>query len=132
MVKNKGYSRRSNKIPRDYETIIDSIENSDIGFFRSTKEGKILYYNKALISIFGYKSLESFSEVFSSEELYFNKSDRTKILAEITKKGYIKGKELILRKKNGNKIYVILYAKAVFDKNKEIEYIYGFIEDIKK
>lgn len=129
MLKNKGSNKKAIKIPQNYKTIIDSIENSDIGFFRSTIEGKILFCNQAFISIFGYKSLESIRKI-STEELYFNKSDRTKALAEITKKGYIKGKELVFRKKNGEKIYVLVYSKAIFDKNKKIKYIDGFIEDI--
>jgi len=111
-----------------YRTLI---ENVNIGIYRSTcySQGRFLHANPAMAKMFGYSSIEELMKI-AVIDLYQKPEDRKKFIKEILKKGFVKNKELRLRKKNGMPIWASVTAKVYYDKNGTVKWIDGAIEDI--
>ncbi|NWG04867.1 MAG: PAS domain S-box protein [Syntrophaceae bacterium] len=78
------------------------------GLFISSKEGKFLDCNQALLDMLGYSSKEEFLKMDIAQDLYVNPEDRKKLKEGIERDGYIKDWEVEFKKKNGEKITVLL------------------------
>ena len=64
------------------------------------KKESLIDFNPALMKMFGYKSKkELLSRDVSS--LYLNFEDRKELMKSIQKKGSVRNREIVLRKKNG-------------------------------
>ncbi len=92
---------------------------------------KIIECNQALIDTLGYTkeellNLDSIAELYHPESL----SVRDTIIQEYRQKGVVKDKEVILRKKTGEKLYVSFSVTAVKDKEGNILYSRGIWRDI--
>ena len=107
------------------------VENINVGIYRNTGglQGRFIQVNPAMVKIFGYDSIDEFIKV-SVLDIYKNQSDRTLFIEEIAEKGFVKEKELLLQKKDGTSIWVSVTAKVQYDKNGDIQWIDGVIEDI--
>jgi two-component system NtrC family sensor kinase len=91
------------------------------GLFISSKEGRFLDCNQALLDMLGYPSKEEFLKIDIVRDLYVNPEDR-KILKEKSERGgYVKDMEVEFKKKNGDKITVLLTGHPI--KNEEGETI---------
>ncbi len=91
------------------------------GLFISSKEGRFLDCNQALLDMLGYSSKEEFLKIDIARDLYVNPEDR-KILKEKGERGgYVKDMEVEFKKKNGDKITVLLTGHPI--KNEEGEII---------
>lgn len=94
---------------------------------------KIIECNQALIYTLGYTkeellALDSIAELYHPDSL----STRDVIIREYKQKGVVKDKEVILRKKTGEKLYVSFSVTAVKDKEGNILYSRGIWRDITK
>ncbi|AIL13202.1 hypothetical protein IM40_06330 [Candidatus Paracaedimonas acanthamoebae] len=94
---------------------------------------KIIECNQALIDALGYTKEELFA-LNSIAELYHpdSLSARDAIIREYKQKGVVKDREVILRKKTGEKLYVSFSVTAVKDKEGNILYSRGIWRDITK
>jgi len=106
-------------------------ENISLGFFRSTAgpKGKFIEVNSATTKILGYKNKK---DLYAKNvaDTYKNPDDRFKYSKKLSREGFLKNEELVLKKKNGDLIIVSETAIAVKDDNGEILYFAGIIEDI--
>ena len=103
-------------------------ENSLIGMYLTTPEGKILRANNALCNMLGFKSFEELAKI----NLDVNKeqsSKRDEFIKEIEAKGQVRGLESIWRKKNGENIYVRESARRYVNENGNVFYE-GTVENI--
>ena len=91
---------------KQYRNLAD---NSLVGIYKTSLEGKILYANEALCRIFGY---ESTKKMMSEGVLnkYKNRSDRKILIKKLKEKGRVRNFEVELVKKNGDTIIVLLSA----------------------
>ncbi len=107
------------------------VENLDVGVYRNSAgpQGGFLQGNPAIARIFGYDSVESFTQVTAADS-YQNAEDRKAFLAEISEKGSVRNKVLRLRRKDGTPFWGSCTATAHFDEKGEIDWIDGIIEDI--
>jgi PAS domain S-box-containing protein len=107
------------------------LENLNTGIYRNqlSTPSCFLEANPAMVRIFGYDSVEEFLRI-STEELYDDPSDRADFKAAILEKGFVKNKELRLRKKDGTSIIGACTAQMVYDDKGEVKWIDGVIEDI--
>lgn len=107
------------------------VENVHIGIYRNTPYdgGKFEQANSFMAHMFGFDSIEELCSVKVSS-LYQNPKDRDKFLEKIRKFGFVKDEELFLKRKDGKNIIVSVTASAYFDKNDNIDYLDGVIEDI--
>jgi len=97
--------------------------------FITSKEGKWINFNDAAVEMFGYDNREELSQVPISA-LYVNPDERTMLTALIEKQGYVKEYPVLLRRKDGAVIDVLITTgfRQDADGNK-MEY-YGTIRNI--
>jgi len=111
-----------------YKTLTN---NLNVGIYRNTAgpEGKFLEANPAIVKMFGYESKNEFMGLRVSD-LYVNPEARKTFSEKMLKKGFVKNEELLLKKKNGGHIICSVSSVAVKDKNGEVQFYDGVIEDI--
>ena len=100
------------------------------GLFVSTKEGKFLECNQALLDMLGYPDKKEFLKIRISEDLYVNPEDRKVFQEKMEKDGYAKDMEVEFKKKNGDKITVLLTGHAIRNDRGEIVGYEGINLDI--
>lgn len=107
-------------------------ENSTMGIFQSTLEGRFLTVNPAFAAILGYDSPEDLINSIKDIEhqFYFNSERRAEILAAIEAKDGTSRFESELRRKDGNLITCALSIRAVRDAGGKTIHLDGFIEDV--
>ncbi|MCF8242010.1 MAG: PAS domain-containing sensor histidine kinase [Melioribacteraceae bacterium] len=106
------------------------IENSTIGIYHSSEEGRITYANPAFLRFLGYNSLEELYSIDIAKEGYADQGTRDKFMALLREKNEIFGFETVWKKQNGDLVYLRESARVQKDKKGNIEYYEGAIEDI--
>ena len=106
------------------------INNINIGIYRNTSgEGRFIQANPAMVKMFGYDSVEEFMENTVSST-YQKPEDRINFIMELKQTGFVKDRELAVRKKDGTPIWCSVTATAQYDENGDIKWMDGVIEDI--
>jgi len=105
--------------------------NLNVGIFRNTAgpEGRFIEANPAIVKMFGFDSREEFLNTRVTD-LYKNSNDREKYSDKLFKVGSVKNEELQLQKKDGTSFIGSVSAVVVKNKNNEVKYYDGIIEDI--
>ena len=105
------------------------MENALIGIYQVEKGGKFIMANRKMAEMFGYDSPESLiSSADSIVDLYARHEERRTILNEINTKGFIRGKEVEFRRKDGNTFWIKLHTRVVTIGEKSV--YEGVMEDI--
>ncbi|HZE84806.1 MAG TPA: PAS domain S-box protein [Puia sp.] len=91
------------KSERRYRTLF---QRNLAGIYQSTIEGKIIECNNAFCKMLGYSTRTEIQEV-SSRELYFSESDRKQLISRLLYEKYLFNYESVMRKKDGETLYVI-------------------------
>jgi len=102
------------------------------GIFQSTLKGNLINANPRMAKIFGYESPESMIEEISNigKQLYVESFFRKVFIEKMSQQGTVSGFEIEVYKKNREKAWVSINARAVKEKNGSIRYIEGFLIDI--
>ena len=100
------------------------------GLFISSKEGKFLDCNQALLEMLGYLNKEEFLKIDIARDLYVNSDDRKTFQGRIERDGYVKDMEVEFKKKDGEKITVLLTGHPIKAENGEIIGYQGINLDI--
>jgi PAS domain S-box-containing protein len=107
-------------------------ENSTMGIFQSTLDGRFLMVNPAFARILGYDSPEdligSIDDIES--QFYHHAERRAEILAAIEAREGISRFDSELTRKDGTLITCSLSIRAIRDANGRITHLDGFIEDV--
>ncbi|OGP49447.1 MAG: PAS domain-containing sensor histidine kinase [Deltaproteobacteria bacterium RBG_13_43_22] len=90
-------------------------ENVGCGVFISTREGKFINANQALLDMLGYKSKEDFLNIDITKDLYARAEDRNKFMDMIEKQGHVIGYEVEFKRKDGTIIPVLLTGHVRYD-----------------
>ncbi len=127
-VKTSAYIRditERKKFERDLkgseEKLRNLFERVRHGLFISSKEGKFLDCNQALLDMLGYPTKEEFLKIDIAHDLYANPEDRKILKERIERDGYVKDWEVEFKKKNGDKITVLLTGYPI--KNEKGEFV---------
>ncbi len=110
-------------------TFKEIFENSPIGMYRSSKDGKILVTNEALVKILGYNSVDDLKGK-SIADAYADPDERTRFINLIEKFGSLVSYEHKMRKKNNSIIQISENCRLVKNKKGETLYYEGLVEDI--
>jgi len=110
-----------------YKSLFD---NSVMGMYLTTFDGKLIIVNNALIKMLGYKNFEDIASLNLNEDGYADKEDRIKFIDNFKEKDELKGFESIWERKDRTEIYVRENAKAIKDNSGKILYFEGTVEDI--
>jgi PAS domain S-box-containing protein len=123
----------SEKLLRETEDKYRSIfENAVEGMFQTTPGGRFIAANPALARIYGFKSpqelLDNITDV--ANQMYVKPEDR-KILQNLyATQGFVSNFITQLYRKDGEKIWISMSARAVKDVRGEIIHYEGTVEDI--
>ncbi len=107
-------------------------ENSVVGFFQSTPEGRFLRVNHAFAKMLGYESPEELVSSISdiTSQAYANPKDRSRYHKSLKAHGYVEDFELKVRCKDGSEVWLSDSSRAFFDKNGEAVRYEGIVVDI--
>jgi two-component system NtrC family sensor kinase len=100
------------------------------GLFISSKEGRFLDCNQALLEMAGYQVKEEFLRIDIAKDLYVNPEDRKKFQRLIEQQGFVKDLEVEFKRKSGEKITVLLTAHVKKDERGEVVGYEGINIDI--
>ncbi|MDP3562998.1 MAG: PAS domain S-box protein, partial [Methanoregula sp.] len=110
----------------------DLFENSVLGIFRTTREGKFSAINDTFARIAGYDSPQQMMETIKDvrTQLYVNPEDRDRFVNALQTDGVVKDFEAQYYHRDGHAVWILINAKAVCDSQGEVLYYEGTIEDI--
>jgi PAS domain S-box-containing protein len=92
-------------------------ENVAVGVYISSKEGRFLDANKALLDMLGYKNKEEFLKIDIAKDLYLKPEDRKKFQEMIEKDGRVIDYEVFFKRKDGKAIPVLHTGHARYDQH---------------
>ena len=122
--------RMERKIKDSEEKLRTLFERVRHGLFISSKEGKFLDCNQALLEMLDYPTKEEFLNIDIAQDLYVNPEDRKTFQERIERDGYVKDMEVEFKKKNGDKITVLLTGHSIKNEKGEIIGYQGINLDI--
>ena len=96
----------------DYKRLF---ENVGCGVYISSKEGKFLNANKALLDMLDYESKEEFLKIDITKDLYLRPEDRRKFQKIIERRGRVIDYEVDFRRKDGSPISVLHTGHVRYD-----------------
>ena len=105
-------------------------ENSTVGIYRTTPDGKIILANPALVKLLGYSSFEELAGRNLEEDGFEPAYDRTHFMDVMKRDGEVKGLESAWTRTDGETLFVSESARAIHDKEGTIIYYDGIVEDI--
>ena len=105
-------------------------ENSTVGIYRTTPEGRILLANPAMIGMLGFSSFEELSARNLEQEGYAPYYHRTRFIELIEQTGEIKGLESRWTRKDGTSLFVRESASVIRDAQGKPIFYDGIVEDI--
>ncbi len=107
-------------------------ENSVVGFFQSTPEGRFLEVNPAFARMLGYASPDALIAGISdiAEQYYVNPEDRRQYQRRLFKSGNVENMEFKIRRKDGSQMWVSNSTRACFDPNGQVTHYEGIVIDI--
>jgi PAS domain S-box-containing protein len=112
ITERKKFERDLRESEEKYRNLFERVRH---GLFISSKEGKFLDCNQALLGLLGYEDKEEFLKIDIVKDLYVNPEDRKTFMALVEKLGFVKDFEVEFKKKNGERITVLLTATAKRD-----------------
>ncbi len=92
---------------RRYRRIFAS---SHYGYFLSTREGRFLEVNDALLNMLGYSDKKEVLKLKLPDDLYVNPQDREVLQLLIEKQGFVKDFKVDFKRRDGSKITILLTA----------------------
>ena len=107
-------------------------ENSRVGIFQSSPEGRYIRVNPSFARIYGYESPEdAISSVTNiGAQIFVDAEDRKRCLAILKETGVLERFETRTRRKDGSIIWTAINSRIVRDAEGRTLLIEGFIEDI--
>src|SRR6056297_195213 len=107
-------------------------ENSPLGIFRSTLQGKFLEVNPALAQMLGYNSpkevIDSIDNI--AEQIYVKNQKREEFLNTVRKENKVQKFEDTYKRRDGTHFTANLLLNKITDSRGNIKYLEGIVEDI--
>ena len=138
LIRTVNISLNKNEIEKELENSKENFknlfENSPIGIFHSSTDGKFLMVNNALSNMWGYDSTEDLinqvNKTSITEKLYVDRTKRPNFVSEVLKDDKWHSYRNRYYKKDGSIMTADLSFRAVKDENFDIEYLEGFVKDV--
>ena len=107
--------QREQKLQASQEDFKNLFEHMATGIFISSKEGKFLNANQALLDMLGYKNKEEFLNIDLPQDLYIRPEDRDRFKEIIERDGRVIDYEVEFKRKDGSSIPILLTGHARYD-----------------
>ncbi|HMK65501.1 MAG TPA: PAS domain S-box protein, partial [Thermodesulfobacteriota bacterium] len=128
MKEPKTQSNSNDFTPESSEEFRWILENMDAGVFQTTLTGELIYVNKAIIQMSGYRSPR---EIMANPiGAYLTPSDRDRLRKRLLRYGRINNVEIRILKKNGTPQWISLNAFLLKDKEGRPDKILGIISNV--
>ncbi len=125
--------RRAEELLRQSEEKYRTLfEESRDAVYITTPEGKIVEMNPAGVELLGYSSKEELLKVDIARDIYWNPQEREAFQKVIAEQGFVKDYELNLRRKDGQRLIVLVSANSVRDSKGNIVAYRGIMHDVTK
>ena len=85
------------------------------GVFISSKEGRFLDVNPAMLEMLGYQNKEEFLSLDLAKDVYLTPDDRRKYMRAIEKKGKVVDYEVKWRRRDGHILHLLLTSNVRYD-----------------
>lgn len=121
---------REEALRKSEEQFRTMYENSVVGFYKTSCDGKILMANPTLISMLGYQNIEELSKINLQQSGFSGQEPRSKFQNIIEKYGRVMDLEALWIRKDGTELYVSESARGIKDLNGNIIYYEGTVIDI--
>ena len=96
------------------------------GLFLSSREGRFLDVNQNLIRLLGYGDRNELLEIDIENDLYFDPQDRQYFRETIESQGYVDNLKVNFKRKDGEKITMLLSGRVVRDEKDDIAGYEGY------
>jgi PAS domain S-box-containing protein len=130
-------TRDTTKLKRAEEALRESeeryrslYENTTIGLYRTTPDGRVLMANPALIYMLGFETFEELARRNLAEEGFEPEYPRRGFQQQIEHDGEIRGLESAWKRKDGSKVFLRESARLVRDESGKPIYYEGAVEDV--
>jgi two-component system NtrC family sensor kinase len=127
ITERKKYERDLKESEEKYRNLFERVRH---GLYISTKEGRFLDCNQALLEMLGYENKNEFLQIDIAKDIYTRPGDRMAFQSLIEKQEFVKELELEFNKKNGEKITVLVTAHAKRDEKGAIIGYEGIMIDV--
>jgi len=123
--------RKTQRLLSTKEDLISSIyENTPIGFYRTSPDGRILDANPAMVRMLGYASFEELASVNLESSDYHPVYERRLFRERVERDGEIRGMESFWKRRDNTKRYFRENARAVRDSKGDVLWYEGSLEDM--
>ncbi len=109
--------KRLSEFERKYRLILESIRE---GVFLSSRDGRFIECNDALVRMLGYESKNELMKVNIPKDIYVNPDDRKLFQYLIEKNGFVNDFKVNFKRKDGSIITVLISGQLVKDEKGEI------------
>lgn len=105
-------------------------ENSVLGIYQTTPEGKYLSINPAFARLFGFDSSRKMMDTINDigHQLYVSPNERERLKELLAKNGIVEGFEAEMKRIDGSKFWISINSKLINDESGT--YYEGTVEDI--
>lgn len=129
--KDKKRKKAEEELKKSEALYRDLFENTPVGIFRTSSEGKVVNANPEMARIFGFDEPESAQRYKDlAQQLYVNPDERKKFLKELKENGYVNHFEFEGVRKDGKHIRLMLDARVSETKEDGTFLIDGFATEI--
>lgn len=122
--------RMENQVRLSEEKYRHLFENIRHGIYTSSKEGKFIDCNQALVRMFGYENKNQFLALDISTHLYKNPGDRKAFQERIEKAGYVKDYEVTFKSRDGEDVEILLTSQTMRNERGEVIGYQGIMMDV--
>lgn len=105
-------------------------ENSSLGIYQTTLDGRFLNANLAMATMLGLGSVEELLTTVNARDLYEQPADRESLVEQMTASPGAVRREVLFRRPDGERLVAKLTARVVRDRAGEVQYVEGFLEDV--
>ncbi len=112
------------------ERLRSFIDNTFIGIYRTTPDGRILMSNPALVSMLGYASLEDLVRRNLEQENYTPGYERAVFKRLVEQGDQLIGYESLWKRKDGSEVWMRENARCIRGPDREVLFYEGTVEDI--
>jgi two-component system, NtrC family, sensor kinase len=127
ITKRRQAERKKNQAEKQYRTLFE--ESKDVVFI-CKMDGVFTDINRAGVELFGYGSKTEFLSIDVARHLYIDDRNRKQFLAEIKERKYVKDYQLELKKKNDDRVVVLVTAVSIRDEKNNPSTFTGMMRDI--
>jgi PAS domain S-box-containing protein len=117
ITERKKFEKDLKESEEKYRTLFERVRH---GLFISSREGNFIDCNQAMLEMTGYQDKEEFLKIDIAKDLYVNPEDRKTFRELVERLGSVKDFEVEFKKKNGEKITILLTAHANRDEKEKI------------